>query len=383
MVASRSDDPRPAADAGSSVTPAAIAARRQLEGFERHQRSRVLFVTGPGGSGKSWALDEIGRIGDDRHWLTGYSSVVDISVRDAVAMTLIRAVRHLFERQPGSPAIAPLARVVATLSGDLVDLLPVPAEPMRHTGSFADDLRLCLRRLTSVANDISHAGMLIRLDDAHAADPADLDQLTTVAAESAVQSVPVAFVIAGLGTIVGLGRSLPPDSIEVVRMVPLDLRASAVMVQEMTAHRRVRFEPEALAVFGKAAGGNPLLLEFMAHGVIAEQDRLDPSHISAKHAQSIARAAYSSYERAVLLPGYTELDEPTQRFLRALASFDGPASIERVIELIEASVAGSRREAITAVLGGLLQSGWVYTEDFSTVDFAYPRTRHFVSALAN
>ena len=54
-----------------------------------------------------------------------------------------------------------------------------------------------------------------------------------------------------------------------------------------------------------------------------------------------------------------------------------------MIQLIESSVAGSRREAITAVLGGLLQSGWVYTEDFSTVDFAYPRTRHFVSALAS
>lgn len=291
--------------------------------------ARASLFTGQRGVGKTVMLNEVEDLARRRGWITmsesGHAGLVDRLLAD-----------HL---GPALRSLDPEA-TTTTLTG-----LGGPLE----LGSIQWATDQQYRRMTGLRTQLARAadlcaengtGVLVTVDEVHAADTADLRELTTVVQHCFREDRSVAFAAAGLPAAVSV-RLLDDDVLTFLRRAERFELGSvgrvdaleAILVPIRAAGRDIA--ADALETAVTATSGYPFLIQLVGYHVW----RIDPRAptITTGHVAAAIPAVEERLGRLVLEPAVSGLSARDQDFLDAMAVDDGPSRVRDIAERLGVS----------------------------------------------
>lgn len=244
------------------------------------------------------------------------------------------------------------------------------------TAGFADRITEHARRLSSPGS----AGLVITVDEMHAAGPADMARLGTAVRGFAADGRPVRVVAAGLPA--DVADLLEDDSADFLyRAGWIGLRAVAVTDVEKSfarAFAAAGFDPAPGDIRRAAAAtaGYPFLVQAVGYFIWREAEEGHGALTAGSVDRGIERAL-GMHTKAVIGSALAEVTEPGMEFLNAMAADDGPSTREDL----------GRRLDITAdeVLSygfRLRAAGLLEPAEQGRIDFAIPWLREHLRRTA-
>jgi hypothetical protein len=364
--------------------PVLVGRDEHLDRAERAMRAgpRDFWFThayyGERGVGKTVLLDAIGERVAGLGWPVVHNVVrggrfVEVLLR----LGLPEARRRLGRRRLGRADLTVTAEIdvgVVTLEAQRKPegepRLPIEAE-----------LELTLRQLGELAAD-KHKGVLLTLDEAHAADLSELLVLSqTLQLVTKRRSLPIALVVAGLPQLPSLLTG--PELTFLERMPKIELGflgpdACRLALTKPAADRGVRFTDDALTTLVDASGGYPYFVQLLGYHVWeARSGRIVDRAAVTTAVREAARMAAAQ----VFTPRWDRLAPKEQEFLRVMAELqvlrpDDPVAVADVRERLGAA----SYEDISYLRVRLLQKGVVRPAGRGMLRFTFPGMVEWIRA---
>jgi hypothetical protein len=243
------------------------------------------------------------------------------------------------------------------------------------------ELELTLRQLGELAAD-KHKGVLLTLDEAHAAHLAELLVLSqTLQLVTKRRALPIALVVAGLPQLPSLLTG--PELTFLERMPKIELGflgpdACRLALTKPAADRGVRFTDDALTTLVDASGGYPYFVQLLGyHAWEARSGRIVDRAAVTTAVREAARMAAAQ----VFSPRWHRLAPKEQEFLRVMVELQAsrpndPVAVADVRERLGAA----SYEDISYLRVRLLQKGVVRPAGRGMLRFTFPGMADWIRA---
>lgn len=326
---------------------------------------RLMRITGARGIGKTVILTEFRNIAERRGWQT---------ISETASSGMAQRLLNKLQPQKGSfsfslePSLS-VFNVGGSLGG------------MHYE---RDSMPLTLREAMSArldALDKRNAGLLVTIDEAQAADRADMVAIATAVQHLISEDRNLAFVFAGLPSMSSkwlndnvmtfLRRAQP----ERLGDIPLTEVSSAFAD---TFHASgIILKDEPLRIATQATAGYPFMIQLVGYHiwriVRRNHDLSTPVEVSVDEAQSGVRDAMSRLGDTVHGPELDGLSPIDKTYLLAMAQDDGPSSTSTVAERMGKDVKYASIYRIR-----LIEAQVIEDCGYGKVDFAIPYLREYL-----
>lgn len=219
-------------------------------------------------------------------------------------------------------------------------------------------------------------GLLITIDEIHAADRAELAQLAANVQHFIQSRLPIALIFAGLPAAVS---DLLNEGVATFlrRADKIDLHAAAILdVEKSFAHTfsesGIAVAPDLVRKAAAATGGYPFLIQLVGYFIWREAE-IAPGPLSAAAVDRALSAAVRRNERVVIEAALAEASRKDMDFLLAMSVDEGSTSAADIIKRT-----GSRPNLIGKYRNRLLEAGLIEATGHGRVDFAIPGLREYL-----
>jgi len=238
-------------------------------------------------------------------------------------------------------------------------------------------------RLTSekyILRLLERTGLIITLDEVHAADRGELAKLTADVQRFMEKGLPIGLVVAGLPAAVsellndgGVTLLRQADRIELRKLAVPDVETSYA---EVFSAAGFDVAPGAVRRAAEATGGYPFLVQLVGYFVWREVED-NAGVLTAAAAESGVERAHEWNARTVLDAAISAASARDVDFLCAMALDDGPSEVEEI---------GRRIGATSSLVGRyrtrLMAAGLIEAAGHGKVDFALPGLRRRIRAVS-
>jgi hypothetical protein len=245
------------------------------------------------------------------------------------------------------------------------------------------ELEIALRQIGELAAG-KKRGVLLTLDESHAADTSELLVLSqTLQLVTKRRSLPIALVVAGLPQLPSL---LTGPSMTFLERMPkielgfLDPAACRLALTKPAADRGVRFTDDALSILVDASGGYPYFVQLLGYHVWeARSGRIvDRAAVTAAVREAARMAAAQ-----VFTPRWERLAPKEQEFLRAMCEIQsGDAEHPVAVAEVRERLGAASYEDISYLRVRLLQKGVVRPAGRGLLRFTFPGMAEWILAPA-
>lgn len=219
-------------------------------------------------------------------------------------------------------------------------------------------------------------GLLITVDEIHAADRAELAQLAANVQHFIQDRLPIALIFAGLPSAVS---DLLNEGVATFlrRADKIDLHAAAIRDVERSftetfATAGITISPDLIHKAAAATGGYPFLIQLAGYFLWREAE----NHNGALSPAAVDRAitaAIRRNERVVIEAALAAASAKDIEFLHAMAVDDGPSTAADLVQRT-----GSRPTLVAKYRTRLLAAGLVESTGHGKVDYAIPGLREYL-----
>ncbi|MDQ0238160.1 hypothetical protein J2S94_000219 [Arthrobacter bambusae] len=219
-------------------------------------------------------------------------------------------------------------------------------------------------------------GLLITVDEIHAADRAELAQLAANVQHFIQDRLPIALIFAGLPSAVS---DLLNEGVATFlrRADKIDLHAAAVRDVETSftetfAAAGITIDPDLVHKAATTTGGYPFLIQLVGYFLWREAENNNGGLSSAAVDRAIA-AAIRRNERVVIEAALAAASAKDQEILHAMAIDDGPSTAGDIVRRT-----GSRPTLVAKYRTRLLAAGLIESTGHGKTDFAIPGLREYL-----
>ncbi|WP_104165043.1 ATP-binding protein [Cryobacterium sp. N22] len=221
-------------------------------------------------------------------------------------------------------------------------------------------------------------GLVITVDEIHAADRTELAQLAASVQHMIQDRLPIGLVFAGLPAAVS---DLLNEGVATFlrRADKIDLHAATVRDVEASfadtfAAAGFNIEPALIRQASEATGGYPFLIQLVGYFLWREAE----NHEGTLDAESVARAiegAHRRNARTVIEAALSTASAKDMAFLNAMAKDDGPSTSGDIGHRL-----GARSNLVANYRTRLMAAGLIESVGHGKVDFAIPGLRRYLTA---
>jgi hypothetical protein len=219
-------------------------------------------------------------------------------------------------------------------------------------------------------------GLLITVDEIHAADRTELSQLAANVQHFIQDRLPIALIFAGLPSAVS---DLLNEGVATFlrRADKIDLHAAAVndveaSFAETFSTAGIRITPDLVRRAAEATGGYPFLIQLVGYFLWREAENHDGSLSPAAVDRAVA-AAVRRNERVVIEAALATASAKDLQFLHAMAVDDATSTAADIVQRT-----GSRPTLVAKYRTRLLAAGLIESGGHGKVDFAIPGLRQYL-----
>jgi DNA-binding CsgD family transcriptional regulator len=323
--------------------------------------ARLVIFTGARGVGKTVMLSEV----NDRALIRGWVALDDTALPGLTNRLLARASRALGELDGTTSPSRHVTGVTLPFGGGGVtvsDPQPERTDLREHLGALLDAL------------ERNGTGLLITIDEVHAADRTEMRELATAFQHLVREDRDVALVMAGLPS--AISDLLGDDVLTFLRRatpfvlddVPLDQVRHALRSTVETQGRRIT--DGALDEATEATGGYPFMIQLVGYHVWrkADGDVIELDAVRAGVPAARKRLGSTVHESAI-----ADLSEVDRTYLLAMAQDEGRSSTSQVARRMHVSP-----HYASTYRGRLIAAGVIEPAGRGYVDFAIPYLREYL-----
>jgi hypothetical protein len=328
--------------------------------------SRLVRLTGARGVGKTVMLTEMSTIAR----LAGWSSIAETATPGLVERLTAASVRLRHKLDPGGAPRRQLSGAtlpsVLGIGGGGIQFAPSQAE---QTVELRDGFTLLLDALEARGK-----GLLITVDEVHAAGRADLRDLAAVFQHLIRDGRDVALALAGLPSAVSdllnddvltfLRRATPIELAD----VPLSEVRAALSRTITDAGRYI--DQAALDMSTAATSGYPFMIQLVGYHVWRKADDLSIDSDAATRGIAAARKRLGSTVHATALADLSDID---RTYLVAMSQDDGPSGTGTIAQRM-----GETAQYANVYRTRLIDAGMIEPVGHGKVDFSIPYLREYL-----
>ncbi|PST48349.1 ATP-binding protein [Bifidobacterium callitrichos] len=332
---------------------------------------RLMRVTGARGVGKTVILTEFGLIAKARKW-----EVIDETASTGLAQRLLDRLT------PPATAVDLSLKPslsVAGLGGLSLGEAHVSSQQMPLTLRDAFG-----RRLDALAH--KHAGLLVTIDEAQAAERTDMVAIATAVQHLIREERNIAFVFAGLPTIAS--KWLNDEVLTFLRRAQAE-QLGDIPLQDVTdafedtfADSGITIAGEPLSMAANATEGYPFMIQLVGYHIWriayrrhrnADGTTADDARVTEEDAKQGIANALTRLGDAVHGPELDGLSPVDKTYLLAMAQDDGPSSTSTVAERM-----GKDVNYANIYRTRLIDAQVISDAGYGKVDFAIPYLRQYL-----
>lgn len=221
-------------------------------------------------------------------------------------------------------------------------------------------------------------GLVITVDEIHAADRAELAQLAASVQHLIQDRLPIGLVFAGLPAAVS---DLLNEGVATFlrRADKIDLHAAAVRDVETSfaetfATAGFNISPALVRQASEATGGYPFLIQLVGYFLWREAENNEGS-LEAEAVGRAIEAAHRRNARTVIEAALSTASPKDMEFLHAMAKDDGPSAAGDIGQRL-----GAKTNLVANYRTRLLAAGLIESVGHGKVDFAIPGLRRYLSS---
>ena len=322
----------------------------------------LTIFTGARGIGKTVMLGAAHDIAREHGW-----AVISETATAGFMGRIGECMRQLAEELGTGPVVRRITAVAAAGFGITTQLPPERQVAWRALG---EDL---LRLLDERGN-----GLVITVDEIHAADRSELAQLAASVQHFIQDRLPIGLVFAGLPAAVS---DLLNEGVATFlrRADKIDLHAAAVREVEVSfantfAEASFEVSPGLVRRAAEATGGYPFLIQLVGYFLWKEAE-INQGILTAETVERAIEAAHRRNARTVIEAAIATVSPKDLDFLLAMAGDDGPSVAGDIGRRI-----GARPNLVANYRSRLLAAGLIDPAGHGKVDFAIPGLRQHLRA---
>ena len=224
--------------------------------------------------------------------------------------------------------------------------------------------------------DANGTGLLITVDEIHAADRSELAQLAANVQHFIQDRLPIALIFAGLPSAVS---DLLNEGVATFlrRADKIDLHAAAIRDVEASftetfARADIAIAPDQIHRAAVATGGYPFLIQLVGYFLWREAENHDDS-LTPAAVDRATEAAIRRNERVVIEAALSSASSKDLEFLHAMAIDDDISTIADIVQRT-----GSRPTLVAKYRTRLLDAGLIESAGHGKVVFAIPGLREYL-----
>ncbi|MHC6220503.1 ATP-binding protein [Arthrobacter sp. MMS24-S77] len=221
-------------------------------------------------------------------------------------------------------------------------------------------------------------GLVITVDEIHAADRAELSQLAADVQHFIREGLPIGLIFAGLPAAVS---DLLNEGVATFlrRADRIDLHAASIAEVERSfgetfAAAGVALDGELARVAAEGTGGYPFLIQLIGYYLWQEAEKA-PGGLDAAAVGRAVTAGRRRNERVVIEAALSTTSGRDRDFLQAMAEDPGPSSTADI-----GRRTGMRPNAVGNYRTRLMDAGLIEAAGYGLVDFAIPGLREYMTA---
>lgn len=365
--------PNPFKPTAGRMPPLLIGRDSIIEDFEEGiddgpgAPGRLMRVTGARGVGKTVMLTEFGRIARAHRW-----EVIDETASNGLAQRLLERL------SPPKPAISLSLKPSVTVAG-------LGGVSLGEASVSSQQMPLTLREALGSRLDgleRKHAGLLITIDEAQAADRNDMIAIATAVQHLIREERDMAFVFAGLPIIAS--KWLNDDVLTFLRRAQAE-QLGDVPLEDVHDALQDTFEDSGITIAGqaldmavKATEGYPFMIQLVGYHVwrIAYRRQRDIEGIRTVSEDDARQGIDNALTRlgdAVHGPEMDGLSPIDKTYLLAMAQDDGPSSTSAVAKRM-----GKSLNYANIYRTRLIDAQVIRDMGYGKVDFAIPYLRRYL-----
>lgn len=322
----------------------------------------LTIFTGARGIGKTVMLGAAEDLALNRGW-----AVVSETATGGFVGRIGEAMRRLTTELGDGPTGRRVTAV--SVAGVSVTTQLAPEEQVDWRARGVALLKLLAQRET---------GLVITVDEIHAADRAELSQLAADVQHFIRDGLPIGLIFAGLPAAVS---DLLNEGVATFlrRADRIDLHAASITEVERSfsetfAAAGMALAPELAREAAEATGGYPFLIQLIGYYLWQEAEKA-PAGVDAAAVNRAALAGRRRNERVVIEAALSTTSGRDQDFLRAMAEDTGASSTTDI-----GRRTGMRPNAVGNYRTRLLDAGLIEPAGHGLVDFAIPGLREYMTS---
>lgn len=325
----------------------------------------LTVMTGARGIGKTVMLNEAEDVARTEGWV-----VVSETATPGFSERLAHAAKEHLEGLTDKPADR---RIIGLgLAGVSVTTSLGPEKQVENRYLLEQLLRLL---------DKNQTGLLITLDEIHAADRDELALVASWVQHYIRESLPIALVFAGLPAAVS---DLLNEGVATFMRRADRIDLAAVPIGEVAASYRLTFAPLEVhigeGIFREAAevtGGYPFMVQLVGYHLWKMAERLDAGGTLPVEDARVAFAEASRRNRRMVVEAaLASASGRDLEFLQAMAVDNGPAATSAIAERM-----GVAKNMVGNYRARLISAGLVQSAGFGLVDFTVPGLREHLRSM--
>ena len=323
---------------------------------------RATLYTGARGVGKTVMLNRAEDEARQRGWMIVSETATEGFVDRIISEALPQLWRSVHEEPRRRRNVSGVSALGIGASWDTTDNAPIAGLRPRLT-------------LLAEALAVRGTGVLITLDELHAAPIAELRELTSTIQHGFREDLEIAFAGAGLPS--ATSALLNDRVLTFLRRADHHTLGPVRLEDVLQAIRRPiesagrSITAEALKLAADSTRGYPFMIQLVGHHVWRQHP--DDARITLADARSGALAARRRLGELVVEPSLQDLSEVDRSFLLAMAQDTGPSSMGRIATRlgVDANYAGQYRLRLIA-------AEVIVPSAHGHVDFALPSMRDYL-----
>ncbi|AXJ11155.1 ATP-binding protein [Arthrobacter sp. PM3] len=322
----------------------------------------LTIFTGARGIGKTVMIGAAHDIAREHGW-----AVISETATAGFMGRIGESMRQLGEELGSGPVVR---RITAVAAAGFSITTQLPPDRQVAWRTLGEDL---LKLLDERSN-----GLVITVDEIHAADRSELAQLAASIQHFIQDRLPIGLVFAGLPAAVS---DLLNEGVATFlrRADKIDLHAAAVREVEVSfantfAEASFDVSPALVRRAAEATGGYPFLIQLVGYFLWKEAE-VNQGVLTAATVERAIEAAHRRNARTVIEAALATVSPKDLDFLHAMAEDDGPAVAGDIGRRI-----GARPNLVANYRARLLAAGLIEPAGHGKVDFAIPGLRQHLRA---
>lgn len=323
---------------------------------------RIMLITGARGTGKTVMLTVFGDKARARKW-----DVIEETASEGLCERLVSALRGgdgAFDKLTIKPSLG--------FAGASVSLGEAEFTPKRMPETLRKAMAERIRSLEK-----RHAGLMISIDEAQAADRSDMIAIATAVQHQIRERRNIAIVFAGLPQMVS--ELFNDEVITFLRRARTNVLAD-VPVREVADAFATTFRSSGMAISddqvraaADATQGYPYMIQLVGYHIWDAADMRDSDTVVDADVTAGIAEARSDLDSAVCIPELHGLSRNDRAYLEAMSQVDGPSSTAEVAARMK------RSPNYAATYRKRLLDAYVIREtERGEVDFAVPFLREYL-----